>query len=244
MAEWYKDWFATDEYLYVYKHRNEKDALELFNLIAKNINIPDKASILDAACGAGRYALLFARNGYNVTGFDLSENLLKIAKQNARCLNINIDLFCTDVRQFCVRKKFDLAVNLFTSFGYFENDDENFLLIRNIFNHLKDKSFFVFDYFNVDYLVKKLPGDSVDFINGAEMIQKRFIDGNRVKKVICIKKDDSIKQYFESVRLYYPDEIRCVFKKFGFEIIKIFGDYSGGEFNNNSSPRLIIFAQK
>lgn len=244
MTEWFKDWFATDEYLSVYRHRDESDACKLFNLILDNINLPQDAEVLDFACGAGRYSLLFARKGYKVTGFDLCGNLLKIAKQNASLSGLNVNFFCTDLRQVCLKKKFDLVINLFTSFGYFENDDDNFKLFRSAYNHLKENSYFVFDYFNVEYLKSTLPRNTKDVYDRTIMIQKRFIDNNRVNKIIQIKKDDLEKQYMESVSLYDPDEIKCRMKKIGFDIKKIFGNYSGEEFNCFSSPRLIIVAQK
>jgi SAM-dependent methyltransferase len=244
MAEWFKDWFASDEYLYVYKHRDKNDACELVKLIVEDIELPKSARILDFACGTGRHSLLFAQRGFNVTGFDLSKNLLKIGKRTACNAGLKVDFFCTDIRQVCLKKKFDLAVNLFTSFGYFENDDENFKLFGSVFNHLKKGSYFVFDYLNAEFVKNNLPRDTKDVDSGNVMIQKRFIEKNRVKKIIHIKKGDTEKQFLESVRLYYPDDIKCMLSKFGFDIKKIFGNYSGGEFNYYDSPRIIIFAQK
>lgn len=244
MAEWFKDWFSTNEYLYVYRHRDENDACKLSRLILGNINLPPDADVLDFACGAGRYSILFAQKGYNVTAFDLCLTQLKIARQNACLSGLNIDFFCTDLRQVCLKKKFDLIVNLFTSFGYFESDEENLGQFKNVYSHLKEKSYFVFDYFNVEYLQNNLPGDTKDVFDGCIMTQRRYIENNRVKKIINIRKNGIEKQYMESVRLYYPDEIKCVMKKLGFDIKKIFGNYSGEEFNCLSSPRLIIIAQK
>ena len=82
MSEWFKDWFASEEYLKVYSHRNKDDADSLLKLILSNISIPPNASILDSACGNGRHSESLSKLGYNVIGFDLSKTLLQIAQKN------------------------------------------------------------------------------------------------------------------------------------------------------------------
>ena len=70
MTEWFKEWFDTDEYLYVYRNRNEEDAKKLVELILHNVDLKPPADILDLACGTGRHSILFAENGYDVTAVD------------------------------------------------------------------------------------------------------------------------------------------------------------------------------
>ncbi|MCF6271165.1 MAG: class I SAM-dependent methyltransferase [Melioribacteraceae bacterium] len=115
MGEWFKDWFASEEYLNVYSHRNKEDANSLLKLINSNISIPQNASILDSACGNGRHSEQFSKFGYNVVGFDLSKTLLKIAQKNKQ--SKNLDYFCSDIRNIPINKKFDVIFNQFTSFG-------------------------------------------------------------------------------------------------------------------------------
>ena len=120
MKEWFKDWFNTEEYLNVYRHRNEQDAKELIELILENINIHLGCNILDLACGAGRHSILFAQRGYKVSAVDLSKNLLKVALDAAIKAKVKINFIKADLRNLCIKPKFDLVVNLFTSFGYFD----------------------------------------------------------------------------------------------------------------------------
>jgi SAM-dependent methyltransferase len=244
MAEWFEEWFNTEEYLNVYRHRNDADAEKLVNLILNNIDLGSKADVIDLACGAGRHSILFAEKGFNVTAVDLSENLLNVARKTAGELNLKIDFVNADLRNFCITSKFDLAVNLFTSFGYFKNDEENFSLFSDAFDLLNDKGYFVIDYFNTNYIRKNLIPHSEDLVNGKKIIQEREIVGKRVVKNILIAKNGTKKRYLESVRMYSDIELISAIEKSGLGIKKIFGDFYGSKFDLNSSPRIIIISSK
>ena len=126
---WYNDWFNSEYYIKVYKHRDETEAERLVKLILDNIEIEANSNILDMACGFGRHAIYFAKKGFNVTAVDLSERLIKDAKSNAQKVGVKINFVLSDILKFESGNKFDLAVNLFTSIGYFENEEENYQVI-------------------------------------------------------------------------------------------------------------------
>ena len=81
--EWYKNWFNSEEYLKVYRHRDQKEASQLVQLVINNIDVSKIKTVLDMAAGSGRHALVFAKKGFEVTAVDLSENLLSIGKKYA-----------------------------------------------------------------------------------------------------------------------------------------------------------------
>jgi SAM-dependent methyltransferase len=246
MAEWYKDWFSSEEYRIVYKHRNDEDAGQLVELILANINVPAGSEILDMACGIGRHSLAFAKKEYKVTAFDLSKPLLEIARQTADKSALKIDFFNADIRMFGIKKEYDLVCNLFTSFGYFEKDEENFGIgiFENARQHLKQGGWFAFDYLNADYIKEHLNPLTAEKYDDGKIIQRRFIEESRVYKEIIIQKNGVCKTYWESVKLYPPKEILLRLQETGFKIMNILGDYNGGVFVPNISPRLIIFARK
>ncbi len=244
MSEWFEDWFNTKEYLNVYRHRNEQDAKKLVDLILQNVNIPAGSKVLDMACGTGRHSVIFSKKGFQVTAVDLSKNLLKIAKDSAEEAGLKINFVHSDLRSFCVTSKFNLAVNLFTSFGYFEDECDNFKILENAYNLLFENGYFVIDFFNKRYIENNLIPESADTVFDKKIIQKRSIEGNRVEKQIIIKRNGSEKLFHESVRLYCKDELFNALKSKGFKIRKFFGDSSGKSFDLESSPRIIIIAQK
>lgn len=244
MSEWFEDWFNTEEYLNVYRHRNEAEAKQLVSLILKTVRLKKGAPVLDMACGAGRHSILFAQKGYKVTAVDLSQNLLNVAHQAAVAAGVNVDFIRSDLRHFSLNKNFDLIVNLFTSFGYFEDDNENFKIFQNVFSHLNSSGYFVIDYFNRYYVEKNIIKKSIDEIPGGSIIQERSIEDKRVIKKISVVKKSSEHDYLESVRMFTPNYLSREMKKIGFDIIHSFGDFNGNGFDIETSPRIIIIARK
>jgi SAM-dependent methyltransferase len=244
MAEWYKEWFNTPEYMDVYRHRDDEDALKLADLIFKIIELKPESRVLDMACGFGRHSIIFAQRGMEVTAVDLSENLLSIANTSAEKLNLNITFVNADLRHFYIEKKFDLALNLFTSFGYFQTDEENFKVFKQAHLHLKENGIFVFDFFNSKFLENNLPENSCENLNGFKLIQERRIINKRIEKKIVIRNDGLEKEYMESVKLYSYGELIEMITKVGFKIIHTFGGFAGNNFNIDTSSRLIIFAKR
>lgn len=241
---WYKDWFNSEYYLKVYKHRDESEAEKLVELIETNIKLIHQSLVLDMACGAGRHAIAFAKKDYKVTAVDLSQRLLEEAKKNAIDAGVNINFVLSDILDFQTDKKFDLAVNLFTSIGYFESDEENYAVIKKANSVLREEKFFVLDYFNKEFLLNNLIPTSIISENGLKIIQNRSIEGNRVVKKITIENDGSFKEFYESVRLYSFEEIKDMVKSAGFKIINEVGDFYGNSYKKETSPRLILIAKK
>lgn len=244
MAEWFREWFNTEEYLHVYRKRNEKDANKLVELILNSVNLSNNSKVLDLACGTGRHSILFAQKGFKVTAVDLSENLLKVARQDAKEAKVNINFVQSDIRNFCISSKFDLVVNLFTSFGYFENDEQNFILFDIVKNSLVENGYFVLDYFNENFVRKNLVSKSQEIYKDEKITQEREIAGNRVVKKIKIEKDGKEKNFMENVRMYSRKEIEKEIDKRDMKIKYLFGSSSGEAFDIEHSKRIIIIAQK
>jgi len=242
MKDWYKEWFSTDEYLKVYEHRDISDAQKLIELILNNIELKEHADILDIACGSGRHSQILAEKKYKITAFDLSLRQLKFAKENALKGNLKIDFINLDIKNFFFKKKFDLIVNLFTSFGYFENEDDNFKLFPKVISLLNKNGHFVFDYFNKKFIENNLYNDEAEKEN-IIIKQKRFINNNRIIKEIDIlnKEANTVQTFYESVALYSPEIIIDRISNCGFNIKLVSGNYNGDKFNDQS-PRLIILA--
>jgi SAM-dependent methyltransferase len=244
MEEWFRNWFGSKEYLEVYRHRDDEDAQKILDLIFNKTNLPNKPLILDAACGAGRHLINLTLEGYNPVGFDLSMTLLKKAKEEAAAKSILINVFRADIRNVFLKANFDLVINLFTSFGYFLTDEENFRFCTSAYNMLKSKGFYVLDYLNIDFLVENLQEESVRVIGEKKIYEFRRIENDRVVKEIIIESENEKRKYFESVKLYSKDSLVDKLLKIGFELDSIFGDYDGVEFDRKKSPRLILFMKK
>ncbi len=244
MGSWYKDWFASDFYLTVYSHRNDDDAGKFLDNVLKFVPAQQGASVLDAACGAGRHSIYMASKGFRVTAFDLSEPLLARGEAKAKALDLDIKFFKGDLRFIGLKEKFDIILNLFTSFGYFESDDENFAFIRSAYNMMNEGGYFLFDYFNESYLKNHIVSRSEKEIEGIKIFEERSIKEGRIVKQISIEQNGVINRFEESVKLYSTEEIISAFRSIGLKDINKFGSYECGAFEPENSERLIIIFRK
>ncbi len=243
-TDWFRDWFESKDYLDVYNHRNEKDAQLLIELILNSINPTKDKIFLDAACGIGRHSLILASFGFKVIGFDLSRNLLFKAKDVAISKKYNIDFLLADLRNVQFKNRIDIILNLFTSFGYFSTDEENFRFVKNASEFIKKEGFYVLDFLNLEYLAKTLVPKSEKTIDGKNIIEQREIRNGRIIKTVIINNENITKKFHESVKLYNSNFIIKKFNSFGFKLFKSYGDYFGNIYNEEDSPRLILIFQK
>jgi len=245
--EWYKIWFSNKLYLELYKHRDNEDARNLINLIQRNVDFHSGSKVLDICCGAGRHSIELAKRGLVVTGFDLSEFLISEAKNQVKSIkekNLKVKFLIKDMRNFNFGSSFDLAVNLFTSFGYFDNDEENFLIFKNASSSIRKKGWFVFDFLNGEYLRMNIKKLSKASLAGKLVIQKRRLENDFVIKDIIIRAGNKEHIFTERLKLYDLKTLIDVLLKNKLNTKNVFGDYFGNKYDLHNSSRLIIFARK
>lgn len=242
---WFETWFNHPLYLSVYAHRNMEDAEQLMEHTLPLLNLPFGATITDLGCGAGRHAVLFAKKGFSVTGVDLSQFLLEKGKSLAVSEYVKVNFIHSDMRFYRSEIPSDLVTNLFTSFGYFEDDRENFSIFKTVHDILKPRGWFLFDYLNPTYLHRNLIAESNDQIDHYEINQKRWVEHDAVHKLVNISHEKNGQfEFKEYVKLYPYDLITSVLKNFGLTIKHSLGTYDGKEFHQEESPRMIILAQR
>jgi SAM-dependent methyltransferase len=252
---WYKKWFNTQDYLDLYRYRDETDASKIINLLLANIKLNKGAKVLDLACGNGRHSILFAKKGFNVTGIDLSKFLIRKANEQLRNKYSDSRKRLTfevgNMKNIPHKNEFDLVVNIFTSFGYFEKDADNKKVIKSISDALKSGGWFLLDFLNKEHLLKNIVPFDIKKERKKIIIQIRAIDNGFVEKNILIIKNNSLSdsysilnRYKEKIRLYSFDEFKLMFSTNTLKIKKVFGNYSGSKYDKRKSERLIILAQK
>jgi ubiquinone/menaquinone biosynthesis C-methylase UbiE len=243
MAEWYEESFGED-YLLVYKHRSQEDA---FREVEKMIEWlkPDPSSlILDLCCGMGRHTIAFAKKGYPVIGLDLSKRLLLEANRRAELAKLAVPFVHGDMRHLpFVEESFAVVVNLFTSFGYFEEDLSNQLVLSEMARVLKKNGVFCIDYLNRDYVIRHLVPESERMENGVFIREKRWIEGDYVYKRIWVQKEKEERTYWERVKMYSPDRFVAMLQQQGLRPEQFFGDFTGTPFHKDC-PRFIVVGRK
>ncbi len=242
---WYQDWFQDANYSVVYDHRDDEEAERMMSLIERTTGAESSRSVLDLACGSGRHSIHFARRGYtNVTGIDLSPTLLTVANATAAAEGLDIRFLERDMRDIPV-EQFDLIVNLFTSFGYFKDDEDNWSVIDNVGAALREGGWFVLDFLNANHVRSHLIAHDERLLpNGGRLEQIRWIEHGRVEKRLLLRKGEEAQEFVESVRLFELKDFQSAFERAGLTLYHTFGNYTGDEFSPLHSPRLIMFAKR
>jgi len=189
IMNWYEKWFGQD-YIDVYTHRSEKEAVAFIDTLEKILSLKPEHKILDLCCGTGRYSLALAQRGYQVTGIDLSSRLINLAEKRSGELGVKIDFIVKDMRDIPFSDYFDGILNMFTSFGYFDSDPENEKVITAVSSAVKKDGWFVLDFLNRDTIVKNFQEFDERKKGNVLIQQKRKLnyETNRIEKVITLKR--------------------------------------------------------
>ena len=237
--DWFTNWFNTPYYHILYKDRNDDEAQLFMKHITTFLNLPKTTHILDLPCRRGRHSVFLNSLGYKVTGGDLAANSIKLAKEfENETLNFKVH----DMRA-PFNNKYDAVFNLFTSFGYFEDDKEDILILNNIKQSLKKDGFFVFDFLNAEKVKLNLVAKETKIVNSITFNIKREIKDGFIYKHISFFADGENHTYTEQVKYLDLDKMTAFFEKVGFTITNVFGDYDLNAFEANTSERLILIAK-
>jgi len=235
-TDWFTSWFNTPYYHILYTDRNHEEAEAFMKNLTQFLNIEEGAHILDLACGKGRHSVHLNSLGYRVTGLDLSQKSIAYAKQFE---NENLHFDVHDMSK-SYHTQFDAVFNLFTSFGYFENEEDNGNTIKAIKSNLKENAIGVIDFMNVDYVINNLvDGNSVTY-EGITFHLKRKLENGYIVKDITFEADDKSHHFQERVRAFRLEDFEHLFKQAGVTLISIFGDYKLNPFHKKNSERLIL----
>jgi ubiquinone/menaquinone biosynthesis C-methylase UbiE len=239
MTEWYENSFGED-YLIVYKHRDFCGARKEVDQMIAWLRLPPGSKVLDLCCGMGRHSLALAEEGYEVTGVDLSEVLLREARSQFGAEKVT--WLRSDMRDLPLDGGFDAVVNLFTSFGYFEKDEEQVKVLREIYRLLKPGGKFVIDFLNPAYVIRHLVPHSTRE-DGENLIEesRRIEDGYVKKDIILTTKNDSTpRQYHERVKLYSLEEFKGMIEEAGLQLVAVHGSYEDEIYDEERSTRMIF----
>lgn len=235
-TQWYASWFDTPYYHILYKDRNHDEAQVFMDNLTHYLNLPEGGNILDLACGKGRHSVYLNSLGYDVTGVDLSENSIAYAKQfESDSLHFEVHDMCKPFNQ-----QFDAVFNLFTSFGYFEDETDNLKTIKAIQADLNDFGFGVIDFMNSDFVINNLVPEDTKTVEGIEFHLKRYVRDGYLFKDISFEDKGEKFQFQERVKAFTLKDFEALFEKAGVSLLDVFGDYKLRKFDKNSSKRLVM----
>ncbi|MCC5919306.1 MAG: class I SAM-dependent methyltransferase [Cyclobacteriaceae bacterium] len=239
--EWFGEWFDSPYYPILYKHRDKTEAAFFIDNLESYLGFKKGERALDLACGNGRHSLYLHSKGLQVTGLDL-------AKRNISQLQ-SLDIEGLSFYRHDMRKSLDLPAqdyvfNLFTSFGYFDTDEEDISVLRQVCRWLKPDGTLVLDFLNPQPVLDKLVKVESKNIKGIDFaISRHFSDGFIIKEIRI--KDGADDHFFqEKVKAITLADFQYYMNQAGLQIVEVFGDYELNAFEPGNSGRMIFIAKK
>ncbi len=240
-SEWFEEWFNTPYYHILYKNRNHHEAEVFVSNLVCRLDIKAEDHVLDLACGKGRHSIFLNKLGLQVTGADLSSNSICEAREAE---NERLHFIRHDMREVIPNAKFDFVVNLFTSFGYFDDQADNLKVLNSIHEMLTPEGKLVIDFFNLEHVVREMKAEETKTIDGIDFhIFKRF-DGKHIYKTITFTHQGQEHSHTERVQGLAAADFEKLLQLSGFRIEDTFGDFQLNPFDNEQSDRFILIATK
>ena len=241
-----QDWFLEEEFWrtfgpLMFNEDTFASAAEEVNDLVELAGIQPRR-VLDLGCGPGRHALPLAKAGYSVTAVDTSRLLLDQLAESAG--ELPVEIVEADMREFRREKAFDLALVMWTSFGYFHDEDDHLQVLDNIRHSLSDEGRLILDLVGVEYLARNLePVHLTEYGDDRLLIERPLLTDNltRLENEWLLIDGDKVHRAEFSHRVWSAGEITALLARCGFEVLCIYGDCRGGLYDLEAE-RLVVVA--
>ncbi len=244
-----KPWYEDDNFWetaapLMFSGHLERAREELDKLVPL-LGIKPGIHILDLCCGIGRHSLELARRGFQVTGVDRTRSYLDIASKQAEAEGLKVEFVQDDMRTFCRPGAFDVCINMFTSFGYFEDPAEDRQVVVNVYRSLKSGGVFILETMGKEVLARVFRERDWYEEKGIFRLTEHKVSHNWgwMENRWIMFKDDKRIEFKVTHRLYSAVELASLFTECGFSQTDAYGDLSGSAYDHTAS-RLVMVAHK
>ena len=223
----------SEYYNLLYENKNYKSEVEYINSLIKESS-SNTSSILDLGCGTGKHDFLLAKKGYKVTGVDISKKMIAIANENKSKSKYDINFHVADIRNFKLKKKFDIVLSLFHVASYQTSNSDIIKYINTAYKHLEGGGIFIFDFWygpavlndRPNYRLKKMENDQIKVRRFTEPVlneNKNIVEVN-FEIFIEDKKTKILKEFSEThkMRYFFYPELEYLLHQSGFSILNCY----------------------
>jgi SAM-dependent methyltransferase len=244
MGEWFADEnFWTHLYPFLFSAERLESAESEVEKVIELVGFGGGA-VLDLACGPGRHSVSLARKGHAVTGVDLSPFLLEKARARAGEAKVAIEWVQADMREFSRRRAFDLALSLFTSFGFFEREEDNQRVLENVYRSLRPGGVLVLEMAGKEWLARVFQATTSQVLDDGSILVERHQlvdDWCRVRNEWILINGDQARTFKFDHTIYSARELKERLQKAGFSTVRCFGDLEESEYGIDAK-RLVAAA--
>ena len=244
-----KQWFEREEFWnnfgpIMFDAQRWAEAPDVAEAVKKICGLKKGSSILDAGCGPGRISLELAKLDLKVTGVDLIQSELDAAEESAQDEGVKIDFVKADLRNYSTKKKIDAAVNLFNSFGYCDKIEEDAMILKSIYDSLKDDGFFVMELTSREIAILYFT-EGEWFERAGKTVLTEFSvvgawEGLRSKWILIDNKTGERLEHEYVQRLYSGVELKRLLMGVGFKSVEVYGDFDFSPFNEKARTAVIV----
>lgn len=238
---WFETWFDSPYYHILYQNRNEEEAAIFIDGLIEFLQPNPQQRFLDLACGKGRHALQISEKGFATLGVDLSANSIEFAQQfESKLLHFAVH----DMREIVPAVSFDYILNLFTSFGYFDDISDNLKMLSAIHHMLTAEGIFVLDFFNAGYVLPNIVEREEKLLSNVLFHIHKQVKEKKIVKSITFTDGGKSYHFEEKVNAFTPEDILGMLDQSGFVATETFGSYTLEPFSSKKSERFIVVAIK
>ena len=243
-----KQWFENESFWQnfgpvMFDSQRWAEAPGIAESVIKIAGLTKGSSVLDAGCGPGRISVELAAKGLDVTGVDIIQSELDAAKDSADAEGVKLELINCDLRSFKSQKKFDCAINLYTSFGYCDTIEEDFQILKNIADSLRDNGFFILECTSRETAILYFTDGEWFERSGLTVLTQFSVEGAweglRSKWTIINRDGQRIEHEFVQ-RLYSAIELKRMMIRAGFNSVEIYGNYDFSPYNEHAKTMVIV----
>lgn len=246
MSQWHEsDEFWEQARSSMFTPEAREVAREQIEQLLQFLELEPPARVLDLGCGPGRHTIPLAERGFQVTGVDRTVAYLESVRERAEADDLDVELVEADMRKFKRPGEFDLAINLLTSFGYFDDIDEDRRVFENVHESLKPGGVLVVDTMGKEILASIFQERDWKEVDGEFWLyERRPIEGWRRMQNRWIRLKDGERSEFNLThRLFSGTELVDLLRGAGFESVEARGSFDGMPYDQNAI-RLVAIARK
>jgi SAM-dependent methyltransferase len=229
----------------LFNQRRQSLAKEQVNKIQKLLQIDKSAPILDLCCGNGRHSLELSERGFDVTGVDRTERYIEAARLEANKRNLNATFVVADMREVCLPNRYDVILNLFGSFGYFDDPADDQKVVANMYASLRPGGQFMIETMGKEILARDFRARDWDEEGDLLILSEKKVSHNwgRVEtRWIAIRGTERM-EHRVSIRSYSAAELSSLLANCGFSEVRVYGSLDGTEYDL-TAERLVVVGRK